>query len=776
MSDIIIEKTTFAFLGENEKNFENISFLGGNKINKYYKAFNIIKKRISCLKVIDKKNLENGDYDSLLIQVKREEEILKLCKCDNIVNIYDKYENDNFIIFELEFCSYNFAEYIKNHYPLKKNLNLFYDLIFDITKALKKLNEKGVMHRNIKPSNIFIKEKTFKLGGFGCAIYIKDNNFEPIGSLYYTAPEIIKNLEYDEKCDLWSFGITLYEILFGYLPYGRSINPSLLKEIILYEDNFYYEKTAIKELDVLFDKLLTINRKNRINHKKYINLILALDIDKLYDKLYIRKKEGLTDQMIRPTYFEITLKEDNMLLNDYKTKDFVINKIMNIIEGENLPDIMDFPGFLKFNNIIYYDENKNFINSIYKDSDIFEEKTPGSFILCTNLEELELIKFDIIKQFKKDKRIYFNLITTGSKCEKVLKFINKDKDFDDCIQNVCIYCKDVEKYEYLKNKFKKIHNDIYKKRTEVIDFIEKYSSSHIKPFLQAKLITYRKYIETYKYRHFEISKFYGNLNPDMFEKSYNKILSLIDEDSKNKQLKKDKEILNDGLSSFRINEDEYKDIIELDKLIIKEYTKNTFYGDLNKWLLSSKNKYFEPVAYFTARLMYSLNSFAIKQNKFFNENNKIVYRGIKMPYSSLLSYERAIGKIILFSSFTSTSEKIKIAEKFSSRKDSKELYKTNLKFSVIFYINNILRKNMISNGINIQGESKYNKEMEILYQPFSFYYVNNVVINLKNYTADIYLETIEKTCILEEEIQKGKEIIYNEKENILEINNNLVNK
>ena len=239
MSDIIFEKNTFAFLGENEKIFENISFLGGNKINKYYKAFNIIKKRISCLKVIDKKNLENGDYDSLLIQVKREEEILKLCKCDNIVNIYDKYENDNFIIFELEFCSYNFAEYIKNHYPLKKNLNLFYDLIFDITKALKKLNEKGVMHRNIKPSNIFIKEKTFKLGGFGCAIYIKDNNFEPIGSLYYTAPEIIKNLEYDEKCDLWSFGITLYEILFGYLPYGRSINPSLLKEIILYEDNFY---------------------------------------------------------------------------------------------------------------------------------------------------------------------------------------------------------------------------------------------------------------------------------------------------------------------------------------------------------------------------------------------------------------------------------------------------------------------------------------------------------------------------------------------------------
>ena len=55
------------------------------------------------------------------------------------------------------------------------------------------------------------------------------------------------------------------------------------------------------------------------------------------------------------------------------------------------------------------------------------------------------------------------------------------------------------------------------------------------------------------------------------------------------------------------------------------------------------------------------------------------------------------------------------------------------------------------------------------FQTFSFFFVSGVQINLKKYTADIYIETIGKTQILEEEIKKGKEIIYNELENIVEV-------
>ena len=97
------------------------------------------------------------------------------------------------------------------------------------------------------------------------------------------------------------------------------------------------------------------------------------------------------------------------------------------------------------------------------------------------------------------------------------------------------------------------------------------------------------------------------------------------------------------------------------------------------------------------------------------------------------------------------------------------LYKTNLKFSVVFIIRNFYNKNWISNGIDIPKESENKNEKEILYQPFSFYYVRDVQIDHNNYMADIYLDTIGKTEILEEKIREGKEIGFNPKLRIMEV-------
>ena len=238
----------------------------------------------------------------------------------------------------------------------------------------------------------------------------------------------------------------------------------------------------------------------------------------------------------------------------------------------------------------------------------------------------------------------------------------------------------------------------------------------------------------------------------------------------------------EGFSTFNIENafknkkvENYSDIELLDRLIIKEYSKSTFFKDLNKWLMNPKISTYEVVSYFTARLMYSLNSYAIKNSKYFLLLLTL-YRGIKIPYSNLLPYERAKGKIIMLTSFTSTSQKEAKAKSFSGRyTTSSSIYITNLKFSVIFIIKNIYKNNWISNGINIQELSMYPGEKEILFQPFSFYYVIDVKIDLKNYTADIYLETIGKTKILEEELKNGKEIRYNKTDNIIEKPNLKIN-
>ena len=142
-----------------------------------------------------------------------------------------------------------------------------------------------------------------------------------------------------------------------------------------------------------------------------------------------------------------------------------------------------------------------------------------------------------------------------------------------------------------------------------------------------------------------------------------------------------------------------------------------------------------------------------------------------MPYSSLLPYERAKGKIIILSAFTSTSENLEKAEHFAGR--DKNIYKKRLLFSVIFHIKNSWKENLYSSGINIKDLSIFKKEKEILFQPFSFYHVLDVEIDHKLYTANIFLKIIPKTQILEEEIKKGNNITYNEDKNVIEIEDKL---
>ena len=188
-----------------------------------------------------------------------------------------------------------------------------------------------------------------------------------------------------------------------------------------------------------------------------------------------------------------------------------MSKIMNIIEAENFPDIMNIPNGLidpkknekiKFNNIIYYNEDSEFINYVNKDSDIFEKNTSGAFISCNNLESMKIIREEILKKLKNDKRLIFNLITSGQCCDKIIKFINENKDFENCIKNICVFCCRIKSYRYLKDKYPKIHNDIYSLRKDVINnFINKYSNESIKPFPLTKLITYEEYKNKYKDRH-----------------------------------------------------------------------------------------------------------------------------------------------------------------------------------------------------------------------------------------------------------------------------------
>ena len=778
------------FLGKYSDNYEDFNKIEETKLCKIYTALNLKYKRNCILKVFNKEKIKKGDYDFLLEKIKREEQLTKICKSKNVIELYQKFDIDDFIIFEFEFCETNLYDaVIEKEGGLNGNKKFLRQIIIDIANALKILHEKGIMHRDIKPNNIFLNHKDekegqriIKLGDFGCSILIKDNKSDSIGTIIYASPEILQNLPYNEKCDLWSLGVTLYELYFGVLPYGPSsnINLNVIMESI-FAEKFLLMKSNIPSFDILLHRLLVREQDDRMSFEEFFKVVFdknfminedafLLNFPKykeLYNKILIEENPvypNLSDQEIKKSV-EI---EDEIVQNK-KNK----NEIWTLVKGGNFPDIMSIPnGSINkiedeevFNNIIYYDENINYKNEVNRDSDYFERITPGAFILCKKKESLDLIKNEVVNQWTNDKKTIFNLITSGSACEKIMNYLNLNKEFKACINKMCIYCNKIDNWIHLKNNNKNIIYDVYNTRSGIKEFINKFSSKDIKPFPITKLITYNDYILSYKNRHEKISEYYGNMSVDEYKKQIEEMKKLIKDEASKKALKNKESIVLSGFMTFDIKQD----LEKLNQLIIQEYCKETFYKDLNKWLMDSKMNSYDLIAYFTSRLMYSLNKYGEQNQKYYNKDKTVLCRGIKIPYSCLLPYERAIGKVILLSSFTSTSEDKKVAKNFSGRKNARKIYETSNFFSVIFNITNNHHDKWISNGIDVIEEAKYKNEKEILFQPFSFYLVKKLDIDIENYTADIDLETIGKTEILEEKIKMGESIVYNIQNNIMEV-------
>ena len=77
--------------------------------------------------------------------------------------------------------------------------------------AFKELNKNNVMHRDLKPDNIFLSDGKVKLGDFGFCKMLEVNMAQTmLGSPIYMAPEILREEIYTSKADIWSLGVVLF--------------------------------------------------------------------------------------------------------------------------------------------------------------------------------------------------------------------------------------------------------------------------------------------------------------------------------------------------------------------------------------------------------------------------------------------------------------------------------------------------------------------------------------------------------------------------------------
>ena len=219
---------------------------------------------------------------------------------------------------------------------------------------------------------------------------------------------------------------------------------------------------------------------------EYYSFNLATSFDKIFNNIH-KSKEIIKLEKVN----------QNKINND------ILNYILNLIENPNRinKDIDNN----KFNNIIYYDSNINFLSKINQDIDDFEKVIPGAFIFCTNMDSFNLIRTEILFEIKK-RKLTFNLITTGNQCDNIIRFLDEDPEFKSCITHICVYCQDIQNWLHLKNKYDLVY-DVVASKDKVINFIKNFSSEEIKPYQTRKVITLNDYLEKYKDKHIKIAQF-----------------------------------------------------------------------------------------------------------------------------------------------------------------------------------------------------------------------------------------------------------------------------
>lgn len=198
---------------------QEIIGIGGMAV--VYKAYDKQDDRVVAVKILKEEYLANDDFRT---RFKNESKAIAVLSHPNIVKVYDVNfgEKMQYIVME-HVEGITLKEYIERQNAVDWKQAL--QIVIQILRALQHAHDKGIIHRDIKPQNtLLLQNGTLKVTDFGIARFNRgamrtNTEHAAIGSPHYVCPEQARGEYTDEKSDIYSVGIVLYEMLTGKLPF-----------------------------------------------------------------------------------------------------------------------------------------------------------------------------------------------------------------------------------------------------------------------------------------------------------------------------------------------------------------------------------------------------------------------------------------------------------------------------------------------------------------------------------------------------------------------------
>jgi calcium/calmodulin-dependent protein kinase I len=291
-------------------NYQNIfdkyilkEIVGKGKFSTVYRAIDKIKNQTVAIKIIDKRILKLNELDL----IKTEIDILKICQHPYVVTLYEVIETYAHIDIVLEYCKIsNLYQYLHN-----KNFNLtelqIVTYIHKISKAVYSMHNLGIIHRDLKLSNIALasEKEDIRILDFGLSKIIGPGETcsESYGTPGYAAPEVINEDNYGFKIDVWSIGAITYFMCTSKLPFDYVTKGLKVKNIVINTLN-----DEIKFKDDCWKKF----------SKEAIQFIKGCMNKKPEKRLTI--KEVLEHEWIKKFFFKEVTRRESVDMREYITE------------------------------------------------------------------------------------------------------------------------------------------------------------------------------------------------------------------------------------------------------------------------------------------------------------------------------------------------------------------------------------------------------------------------------------------------------------------------
>ena len=201
-------------------NYKISQEIGHGGMGKVYKAIHLSLERVVAIKMIHPKLLSNNE---MVARFYSEAKIQAKLNHPNIVTVYDffEFEDNHYII--MEFVEGESVSKVINHqgaFDVDYGTQIFLQILEGMSYA----HKKNVIHKDIKTSNFILTSSNVQITDFGIAQIIGDPGLTSesggvIGTPKYMAPEMILGKKIDHRADIYSLGISYFELITGRVPF-----------------------------------------------------------------------------------------------------------------------------------------------------------------------------------------------------------------------------------------------------------------------------------------------------------------------------------------------------------------------------------------------------------------------------------------------------------------------------------------------------------------------------------------------------------------------------